>query len=91
MAQPNYAIKYLGIIRVSKNNTYYTADIIADYPTATVAVLKADKPSDTVRISIDDSPMSPFADGEQQYIESGQSFVFDKDCSIRIGIYKAVS
>lgn len=99
MANNVYAIKYLGTLRVEPNTTYTTANILTEFPGATVAKLFTDKDEtwkpntylDYIGITIDDSPMINFKDGEEQYIETGQTFKFNKACSIAIGTYKVVN
>ena len=86
-----FSIKYLGTVRVTANTDYTSGSILTTFPTATVAELCTDIPGDRVGISIDGYPMCHFHDDEEQYIESGQTFVFNKDCTLKIGIYKAIA
>ncbi len=92
MAQPAYAIKYLGAIRASANTPYTTASILAIFPTATVAKIKMDAGRENIKvgISIDNYPMIIFGHNDEQYIQTGQTFTFDTDVTIAVGIYKAV-
>lgn len=90
MAQPTYAIQYLGTIRVLKNTPYTTATLLASFSGATVAKLSTDIPNDKVGISINNTPMAKWSDNDEQYIVTGFTFEFDKDCTMKIGIYKAV-
>lgn len=90
MAQPLYAIQYLGTVRVSKHTPYTTASILTSFVGATVAKLSTDKAGDTVGITINSSPMANFTDGDEQFIVTGFTFEFAKDCTMKIGIYKAV-
>jgi len=90
MAQPFYAIQYLGTVVVTKNTPYTTATILASYPGATIAKLKTLKHNDYVGISINSTPMVQYQDGEEQFIATGFTFEFEKDCIMKIGIYKVV-
>ena len=90
MSQPQYAIKYLGTVRVTKNTPYTTASILSSFTGATVAKLSTDIKGDSVGITIGSTPMATYYDGEEQYIETGLTFEFSKDCTMKIGIYKAV-
>lgn len=87
-----YAIQYLGAMRAYKNTPYTTASILADakFNGATVAKLSTDIPNDRVGIIINQSPIAKWKDEDEQYIVTGHTFEFDKDCTIKIGIYKAV-
>lgn len=90
MAQPLYAIQYLGTVRVTKNIAYTTASILASFVGATVAKLSTDIKNDSVGITINGNVMAQFYDGEEQYVVTGFTFTFSKDCTMKIGIYKAV-
>lgn len=85
-----YAIQYLGTFRVTKNTPYTTATLLASFSGATVAKLSTDIDGDTVGITINDYPMAKWRDEDEQYIVTGFTFTFDKDCTMKIGIYKAV-
>ncbi len=94
MAQPNYAIKYLGSILVEKGKSYTSADVLTAYSTATclkMANILNDKPSEGVKVSINKSPAFTTYIGEESYIETGLSYVFSIDCILAVGQYKAVS
>ncbi len=90
MAQPSYAIRYLGTVRVTKNTPYTTASILSSFVGATVARLSTDIKDDSVGIALNNTPMSTYYDGEEQYIQAGDMFEFSKDCTLKIGTYKAV-
>lgn len=92
MATTIYAIQYLGAIRVTKNTPVTTASIFADskFTGATVAKLSTDLKGDRVGIIVNQSPIAKWDDGDEQFIITGHTFEFDKDCTIKIGIYKAV-
>lgn len=90
MAQPLYAIQYLGAVRVAKNTQITTASLLVTFPGATVAKLSTDIPGDTVGISINNHPMANFKDTEEQFVVTGHTFEFSKVCTVKIGVYKAV-
>jgi hypothetical protein len=91
MAQPVYAIRYLGTVRVVKNTKYTTASLLLSFAGATVAKLSTDISGDTVGITVNNTPMAKYKDGEEQYVQTGDTFEFDKDCTLKIGLYKAVT
>jgi len=91
MSQTAYAIKYLGSIRVTKNTPYTTASMLSSFAGATVAKLCTDIKNDYIGITINNTPMARYYDGEEQFVETGSTFEFDKDCTIKMGIYKVVS
>lgn len=98
MAQPvGYAFQYLGSVRVSAGVTYTSASILTIFPTANVMKAKIDHIGETkafvnefIRVSINGYPMFHFEDGEDCFIITGQSFVFDKDFTAAIGKYTVV-
>ena len=94
MAQP-VAIKYLGAVRVEAGLIYLAADIITAFTGANVIQAKSDivdgKLKDTyINVSINNSVMFHFENGETCYIASPQSFVFDKDFTAAVGTYVAI-
>lgn len=91
MAQPSYAIKFLGTIRIEANAEITTASILATFTGATCCVLVTDKVGDFVNVGIDGYPMVHFQDRTEQFIETGQTFRFASACTLAIGIYKAVT
>jgi plastocyanin len=90
MSQPVYAIRYLGTVRVVKNTQYTTASLLASFAGATVAKLSTDVKGDGVGITVNNTPMAIYYDGEEQYIQAGDTFEFSKECTMKIGVYKAV-
>lgn len=85
MAQP-HAIDYLGAVAVSKGQQYTSASIKAAYPTATVLKIKTDK----VSVSIDGGVQFLTSFDDESYLTTGKTYIFDKDCIVAIGIYKAI-
>lgn len=93
MAQPSYAIQYLGSFVIKKEEIHTTAQILASYPTATVikiAKITSQNPKEGVNVAINGTPAFTTYLGEESYIETGTSYVFDKDCILAVGIYKVV-
>lgn len=87
MAQPNYAIEYLGAIEAQKNATVTSASVITLYPNATVMKIK----SNGVSVSVNNSVMFKTSFDDESYITSGHTYTFSEDCIIAIGTYKAVT
>lgn len=87
MAQPTYLVKYMAAMQVVKDQAYTSASIIAAYPTANVLIMK----SVGAKVSISGTDMFDVSYDDVSYIESGQSYIFNMDCVIAIGSYKAVA
>lgn len=90
MAQPAYAIQYLGAYRVEANIAYTSASILAAYPTATVMKAKLDDVKNSIKVSVNGAPMFEFTHNEEAYIVTGSTYTFSEAFTIAIGIYKAV-
>lgn len=86
MAQPVYAIKYIGAISVKGGTTYSSTTVLAQFPGATCLVMK----TPDISVSVNGTDMFPIAYEDQSYIESGINYTFNKNCVIAIGVYKAV-
>lgn len=96
MAQPAYAIEYLGAIRVTAGTPITSATIAAAFPTATALKMDAldeNGKSQWVRVSIDGGVQFDVAHGEESYLNSSVSktYRFSRDCTIVVGVYKAVT
>ena len=87
MAQPLYAIEYLGAIEASKNTAVTSASVLTLYPTATVLKIKTAR----VSVSVDDSVMFPTDYNDESYLVTGHSYTFSKDCIVAVGIYRGVT
>jgi len=87
MAQPTYAIEYLGAIEAKKNQAVLSADVIGLYPSATVMKIK----SDGVSVSVNNSVMFKTSFDDESYIRNGHTYTFSEDCIIAIGVYKVVT
>lgn len=87
MAQPNYAIDYLGAMKVDKGTQYTSASILTAYPTATVLKMK----TKDVSVSINGGVQFLTSFDDESYLSTGKTYIFDKDCIVAIGIYKAIS
>ena len=87
MAQPLYAVKYLGAKSLQVGITYTSANILTEFPSATCLIMK----TSGVSVSINGTDMFPIVLNDQSYLEAGLSYTFNKDCTVAVGIYKAVS
>ena len=85
MAQ-HHAIDYLGALAVNKGQQYTSASIISAYPTATVLKIKTDK----VSVSINGGVQFLTSFDDESFLSTGKTYIFDKDCIVAIGIYKAI-
>ena len=81
-----HAIDYLGALAVNKGQQYTSASIITAYPTATVLKMKTDK----VSVSINGGVQFLTSFDDESYLATGKTYIFDKDCIVAIGIYKAI-
>ena len=81
-----HAIDYLGALAVNKGQQYTSASIITAYPTATVLKIKTDK----VSVSINGGVQFLTSFDDESYLTTGKTYIFDKDCIVAIGIYKAI-
>lgn len=81
-----HAIDYLGALAVNKGQQYTSASIISAYPTATVLKIKTDK----VSVSINGGVQFLTSFDDESFLTTGKTYIFDKDCIVAIGIYKAV-
>lgn len=81
-----HAIDYLGALAVNKGQQYTSASIITAYPTATVLKMKTDK----VSVSINGGVQFLTSFDDESYLTTGKTYIFDKDCIVAIGIYKAI-
>lgn len=80
-----HAIDYLGAMAVDKGQPYTSDSIITAYPTATVLKMK----TNGVSVSIGGVKFLTSFDDEL-YLTAGKTYIFDKDCIVAIGIYKAI-
>lgn len=87
MAQPAYAIEYLGAISAKSGKVYTSASVITAYPTATCMKMKTDGVS--VSVNGSDAFLTNFDD--ESFITSGHTYIFTKDCVIAVGKYRAVT
>lgn len=87
MAQPNYAIEYLGAMFVPGKTPVTTASLLIIYPTATVIKMKCRD----VKVSVDNSDMFEVSFDDESYLATGHTYTFSKDCMVAIGIYKAIT
>lgn len=87
------AIKYLGSVRVTAGVEYTSTAIIASFTGANVVKAKIDHVNDTkafvnnfVRVSINSTPLFHLYDGDECAIASGQTFVFNVDFTLAVGV-----
>lgn len=81
-----HSIEYLGALAVNKGQQYTSASIITAYPTATVLKIKTDK----VSVSINGGVQFLTSFDDESFLSTGKTYIFDKDCIVAVGIYKAV-
>lgn len=93
MAQPT-SIEYLGALVVKAGAQYTSDSILTTYPTATVIKIKPftldGYKTIGVRANINGGAMFPVKYDDESFINIGKTYIFDKDCIIAVGIYKAV-
>lgn len=85
MAQ-NTIIEHLGSIECIAGTAVTTASILAQFPTATALIMI----TDGVSVSINATPMFLIQKYQETYLVTGKTYVFNKDCQIVVGLYKAV-
>lgn len=87
MAQPIYPVLYLGSVACEGGKAYTSASVLATYATANCLIMKGNG----VSVSVDASPMFSVSYDDQSYIETGHTYVFNKDCVLAVGRYKVVT
>ena len=87
MAQPSYAIEYLGAMSVKRGKLYNSSSVISAFPTATCMKMK----TDGVEVSVNGTDAFLTSFNDESYITTGHTYIFSKDCVIAIGKYKAVT
>lgn len=87
MAQNVYAIEYMGAIEVQRGKLYTSAQVLSPFIGATCMKMKTDGVS--VSVNGTDAFLTHFDD--ESYITTGHTYIFDRDCVIAIGKYKAVT
>ena len=90
MAQAaQFIVQYIAGMTVIKGNSYTTADVIATYPTATTMILKTkvSKGEAPITVSIDGTDAFEITYDDPTYIETGNTFIFNKNCTIAIAKY----
>ena len=81
-----HAIEHLGAIYVKAGIALTTASILTQFPTATVMIMK----TENIKVSINGTAQFLTIFGGESYIQTGKTLIFDKDCTLAIGIYKVV-
>ena len=87
MAQPHYAIQYLGAVSIKGGQLYTSTEVLNAYNTANMMKMK----SKEVKVSVNGSDMFTTSYDDESFIESGHSYIFDRDCTIAIGKYIAIT
>ena len=87
MAQNVYALEYMGAISAKRGKVYATADVLVQFVGATCMKIKTDGVS--VSVNGTDAFITHFDD--ESFIDAGHTYIFDKDCVIVVGKYKAVT
>ena len=87
MAQPSYAIEYLGAISAQSGKLYTSADVILAFPTATCMKMK----TEGVKVSVNGTDAFLTSYDDESYITAEHTYIFSKDCTIAIGRYRVVS
>jgi hypothetical protein len=88
MAQPHYAIMYMGSIDVEKGKSYNSTDILTDYPNATVMKIK----TDNIKVSINGTSMFLTSFDDESYIPTtNTTYIFSDNCIIAIGKYMTIT
>ena len=87
MAKTMYAIEYLGALSIKQGQMYTSADILAKYNIANVMKLK----TIDVSVSVNNSDMFPFDVNDETYLVTGHTYIFDRDCTIAVGRYVAIT
>ena len=87
MAKPHYAIEYLGAVLVQSGKLVTSAQVLTKYPTANMMKMK----TKDVMVSVNGSDIFPVSYDDESYITSGHTYIFNKDCTIVIGKYVAVT
>ena len=87
MAKTMYAIEYQGALTIKQGQMYTSADILAKYTTANVMKMK----TSGVNVSVNNSDMFPLDVNDETYLVTGHIYLFDRDCTIVVGRYVAIT
>ena len=87
MAQPLYVVEYLGAVSIQSGQLYASTNVISTYPTANMMKMK----TEDVKVSVNGSDMFPVTFDDESFITSGHTYIFDKNCTIVIGKYVAIT
>lgn len=87
MSKPMYAIEYLGAVLVQSGKLVTSAQVLTQYPTANMMKMK----TKDVMVSVNGSDIFPVSYDDESYITSGHTYIFNKDCTIVVGKYVAVT
>lgn len=87
MAQPSYAIEYLGAVKVTSGTSVTSASVLTSFPTATVLKMK----TANVKVAINGGVQFDVVYDDESYLTTGKTYMFNKDCVVAVGIYKAIT
>ena len=82
-----HAVEYLGAVSIQSGNLSTSTSIISAYPTANMMKIK----TENVKVSVNGSDMFPVTFDDESFITSGHTYIFDKNCTIVIGKYVAIT
>lgn len=88
MANTLYAIEYLGAITATQGKMYNSSDIKTAFPTATVLKMKTKEGGS---VSVNGSDMFPIDYNDENYLATGHTYIFERDCIIAVGRYVNIS
>lgn len=87
MSKPHFIVEYLGAITAEANKDYTTAQVISQFPTATMMKLK----TEGVSVNINGTDLFPVSYDDESYITTGKTYIFNKKCTIVVGRYVVVT
>lgn len=91
MAQPvQFIITHVAGMSVKAGVTYATADILSTYTEANILIMKT-RSDIPITVSISGTDAFEIEFNEPTYIETGQTYIFNQDCTISIAKYVSTS
>jgi len=92
MAQPtSFILNYLGAVTIQAKKTYSSDDILNQFDTANIMVLKTQNGNTPIKVSINGTDAFCITFDEIAFLEAGKSYIFDTDCTLAIAKYEVVS
>lgn len=87
MAQPHYAIEYLGAVALEGGKSYTSSGILTAFSGANVMKIK----TAGVAVTVNGTAMFETNFDDESYISAtSKSYIFSKNCVIAIGKYVAL-